>query len=401
MKVCVIHSDLNPCGGAEKLVLVTLQTLLGMKMDVELLVARQPDTARISKAFGSKYSDILDCVRVGLLGRIPLELDKQNSALVSRHGDDSVFNRYDLIINAHADVLPYFVPSFSSKPFITYCHFPSLAEYARDRDLVYLQSLVDLGLLENAVLEHADKPSFWQSLLAYYFLMLRSSLIITNSRFSQNAIVDEMGRHGLYPVRNVPAVIPPPVHVDEIRSAVLHSSPREDFVLVISRLHPSKNLENAIEVARLLKERKVGKKMFIVGNILPKDAICRAYKEHLAGLVRRYDLTGYVDFVPNMDIGNLWKLMKRAKVYLHPMPREPFGISAVEAMAAGLVPVVPNTGGLTEFIPRKYQFATLDEAVGNISAGLQVPDRERLEISDSVTTFSIKSYTERLALFLG
>ena len=34
-----------------------------------------------------------------------------------------------------------------------------------------------------------------------------------------------------------------------------------------------------------------------------------------------------------------------AKVYLHTMPYEHFGISIVEAMAAGLVPVVPRSGG--------------------------------------------------------
>jgi glycosyltransferase involved in cell wall biosynthesis len=38
-----------------------------------------------------------------------------------------------------------------------------------------------------------------------------------------------------------------------------------------------------------------------------------------------------------------------ADVFIHPNPREPFGIAPLEAMASGLALVAPNSGGLTSY----------------------------------------------------
>jgi glycosyltransferase involved in cell wall biosynthesis len=54
--------------------------------------------------------------------------------------------------------------------------------------------------------------------------------------------------------------------------------------------------------------------------------------------------------------------MSRSKLYLHPLAGEPFGIAVAEAMAAGLIPVVPHVGGNSEFVPERYHYGTLEEA---------------------------------------
>jgi glycosyltransferase involved in cell wall biosynthesis len=43
-------------------------------------------------------------------------------------------------------------------------------------------------------------------------------------------------------------------------------------------------------------------------------------------------------------------------------PEEPFGISIVEALSAGLIPIVPDNGGATEFVPPQYQYRTIEDA---------------------------------------
>ena len=75
-------------------------------------------------------------------------------------------------------------------------------------------------------------------------------------------------------------------------------------------------------------------------------------------MVGDYELEDYVTFETNVNLKRLFSIMKSAKVYFHPMVGEHFGMSVVEAMAAGLIPVVPNIGGQTEFVPLKYHFST-------------------------------------------
>ncbi|HZA63749.1 MAG TPA: hypothetical protein VE573_12825, partial [Nitrososphaeraceae archaeon] len=70
------------------------------------------------------------------------------------------------------------------------------------------------------------------------------------------------------------------------------------------------------------------------------------------------------------------------------------GMSVVESMTAGLVPVVPDIGGPTEFVPKKYQFNSLEEAADKILSAFQISDSERIQISNSVNGFSLSNYVK-------
>ena len=87
--------------------------------------------------------------------------------------------------------------------------------------------------------------------------------------------------------------------------------------------------------------------------------------------------------------------MRRSKVYLHPLPGEPFGISTVEAMSAGIIPVVPDIGGHTEFVPAKYQFHTFRQGVQAVAAALDAPASERIQISHLTQKYSVANYIKR------
>jgi len=42
LKVNFIYSDLNPCGGGERLTIVTMQAILEMGFDIELTTLKEP-----------------------------------------------------------------------------------------------------------------------------------------------------------------------------------------------------------------------------------------------------------------------------------------------------------------------------------------------------------------------
>jgi hypothetical protein len=61
-------------------------------------------------------------------------------------------------------------------------------------------------------------------------------------------------------------------------------------------------------------------------------------------------------------------------------------------VSAGLIPVVPDVGGHTEFVPQKYQFDILENASEIISSVFNVPYSERIQMSKPVKKFSISNY---------
>jgi glycosyltransferase involved in cell wall biosynthesis len=129
--------------------------------------------------------------------------------------------------------------------------------------------------------------------------------------------------------------------------------------------------------------------MFIVGNLHPSD---HYYYQELKNMIADYNLSDYVSLQTNISFSKLIELMQLAKVYFHPRIDEHFGISIVEAMTSGLVPIVSNIGGHTEFVPYKYHFHTLSHAADLIALAFEATNSERLAISNSTTKFSNANY---------
>lgn len=362
LNVTVVHTNLNARGGAERLAVVTIKALNSMGMDVELATMESPDIATITEAYGENLG--LSIKKISKLNALP------KSASPS------------LTINTHGDILSYFREDFSHKNSIVYCHYPIVADCHLMMDRRVGDS-ADPGTVRmcpsDLALKSSDNNICFSE--ASYRKMMLNSTVLTNSEFSRRAIFDEFGVD--------PIVLPPPVDVDTFRNAALSSDAREDSVLVVSRFHPTKKLENAVHLARLLYQHGIGKHLKIAGNISPNDA---AYFSYLNDLVKQHGLEGFVTFEVNAKFDRLVDLMRQAKVYFHPMPGEPFGISTVEAMSAGLIPVVPDTGGHTEFVPPKYQFHTLGQAAEAVAMALNAPASERIQTSHSTQKYSTANY---------
>jgi glycosyltransferase involved in cell wall biosynthesis len=196
------------------------------------------------------------------------------------------------------------------------------------------------------------------------------------------------------------SVIAPPVGVEEFRRAALLPGGRSDTVLVVSRINRSKKLENAVMLARILKRLQIGSGMVIAGNLSPDDRFGCAYYLQLENMIALHGLSDYVRIMLNVELEKLQSLMRSSSVYFHPLAEEPCGISVVEAMSAGLMPVVPDVGGPVEFVPLQYQYGSLEEAAGIIRHALAATDAERVVISDSVRDFSSTAYIRRFQQFV-
>ena len=61
MNANVIHGDFNPCGGAERLSLVTIRALLEMGIDdIDLTTLTTPDIPKLENTYGKKLVSVLE-----------------------------------------------------------------------------------------------------------------------------------------------------------------------------------------------------------------------------------------------------------------------------------------------------------------------------------------------------
>ena len=393
MKVNFIYSDLNPCGGGERLTLVSMQAVLQLGIDIELTTLEKPNASKLENAYGTSIASVIDKIKVNILQL----LDEQSI-------DNIMRNDYDIIINTHGDIDPYYNNSFSKNNAITYCHFPSARSFIESEDKAYLEKHLKIGRISstNSIASSMeqynlqkegtdfDRKRYLKWLKDSYDNLMKNSTILTNSEYSRKAIFETYGIDDAI-------ILSPPVDVDTFRDAAFSSSSlstneREDIILVVCRVDPLKKVENAIMLAKLLKDNNIGKGMKIVGSL---DPYFSDYYLYLNKLILNYSLADYVTFEIDVSLDKLLSFMKKSKVYFHPRRAEHFGISIVEAMSAGLVPIVPDVGGQTEFVPSKYHFHTLEQAAQIASSAFDIPYSERVHISNSVTRFSTSNYIRR------
>ena len=407
MKANVIHGDFNPCGGAERLSLITMQALLEIGIDFDLTTLKSPHISKLQNTYGKNLVSVMEKINKINVINIMEELRQQQ-----QEEDHEDYN-YDITINTNGDAAPYYHSSFSKDNAITYCHFPSTKYHIESENIEYLKT--DLGMTErsnvfsdNKDYEDINNPIDCKTRLQFsrrkecfdilkygYWNLMRNSTVITNSEFSRRAIVNAFGMNNIY-------ILSPPIDIETFRNVASMSNgddERNDIVLVISRIAPHKKIENAIKLAKILKDNKIGKGMKIVGNLY--DYFFDYYYE-LKHMVLDLGLTDYITFEINASLAKLLYIIGESRVYFHPMVGDHFGMAVVEAIAAGLIPVVPNEGGPTEFVPREYQFNTIEQAAEIITYVFNhLPKTERIKINDNINKFSNSHYIDGFQTILN
>ena len=224
---------------------------------------------------------------------------------------------------------------------------------------------------------------------------MRNSTVITTSEFSRKAVVNAFGLDHIY-------VLSPPVDIETFRNVSLKRKSGDEkngIILVISRIAPHKEIENAIKLAKILKNNNIGKGMKIVGNLYHYFF---DYYSELKQMVVALDLADYITFETNANLDKLLSVIGESIVYFHPKVGEHFGMAIVEAMAAGLIPVVPNEGGPTEFVPREYLFNTIEQAAEIITnIFIHLPKIQGIRVNDDINKFSNSHYIDEFQTILS
>jgi alpha-1,6-mannosyltransferase len=123
---------------------------------------------------------------------------------------------------------------------------------------------------------------------------------------------------------------------------VIGGSDRSVLLLYAGRLVPEKNLYLLIDaVALLRKDSKRDYRLLFAGDGILFEPLQKACSEKIPGS------TTFLGHIADRDL--LADMFANADAFVHPNPREPFGIAPLEAMAAGLPLVAPDSGGVTSY----------------------------------------------------
>ncbi len=188
-----------------------------------------------------------------------------------------------------------------------------------------------------------------------------------------------------------PTVIYPPVNVDEMRceDGMVAGHERERSAVTVGRFSREKGYEVIIKAMPLIKGLR---KLYICG--ISED---RSYYEELLHLVHRLGLEDRVRLLPNLDRNSLVEHLCRCRFYIHAYPNEHFGIAIVEAMAAGCIPVVPSTGGPTEYVPKELQYNSVEELVAIVEREMERPSFSPMEMREIAMRFSAERFRRQMS----
>jgi glycosyltransferase involved in cell wall biosynthesis len=140
-------------------------------------------------------------------------------------------------------------------------------------------------------------------------------------------------------------------------------APYERIVLFIGRLAPQKGVEYLIKAAPQIVRVNPDARIVIVGDGWLKD--------HLWSLAVQTGCQHKITFLGFLPDNDLVELTVSSDVLVVPSVYEPFGIVALEGMAAGVPVVASNTGGLSEIIEHdRTGFLTYAENPDSIAWGV-------------------------------
>jgi len=337
MKIVVVHPRMSVMGGGERVAIHSIKEALREGHEV-YLATEEFDVDSFEDFFGVQglfenvrlltYSPFRPIIRKAVLYQRLIYHQSQLRKIVSkRRGFDLILNTAE-VANQPAARLPA----------IEYCYFPDYFSHLESNGRSRLWELY-----------------YWPAQVFYHDRVSRVDCLLAVSDFTRQFVRERWGRES--------TTLYPPCPIDLYSN--LHVQKR-DLVVTVGRMAPEKRMGLFLEIARRLPSIEFA----IIGS---KAKEGESYYDGL-----RASAPSNVSFII-APLRKVCELLGSAKVYVHCAQNEHFGITIVEAMAAGCVPVVNDSGGPREIVSDDvgYRWKQIDEAVGHVSELIENDDARR------------------------
>ena len=341
MKILLVHPRLSVKGGGERVAIHSILAATKAGHEVSLLSEEFDESSfedfydcpglfdKVDRSYYPAFRPVLG-PRVLLYQRLIYHWRWIRKA-VSRDSFDMVLSTQDI----------GYVPS-THAPVVQYCYFPEYFSH----------------------LQTGESPMwrlYYRPASTYYQNRVRRvGTLLSVSDFTRGFVAKKWERDS--------KTVYPPCPVEAF-SELSNAQPRENLVVTIGRIVPEKRFHLFVELARI-----VPKTRFVaIGSLSDETS---AYYERL-----KRTAPDNISFVLS-PLRKVRNILGRAMAYVHCAENEHFGITIVEAMAAGCVPIVHDSGGPREIVTSDvgFRWSSLSAAAGQIVM-LGENDRLRRELS--------------------
>ena len=315
MKILLVHPRLSVKGGGERVAIHSILAATRAGHEVSLLSEEFDEASfedfydchglfnKVNRFYYAAFKPVLG-PRVLLYQRLIYHWLQIRKA-ISHDSSDIVLSTQDI----------GYVPS-THAPVIQYCYFPEYFSH----------------------LQTGSSPMwrlYYRPASVYYRNRVRRvGILLSVSDFTRGVVEKKWERDS--------RTVYPPCPVEAF-SELSNVQPRENMVVTIGRIVPEKRFHLFVELARLVPETR-----FVAIGSLSDEA--SAYYERL-----KKSAPDNVSFVLS-PLRKVKDLLGRAMAYVHCAENEHFGITIVEAMAAGCVPIVHDSGGPREIVTSDVGF---------------------------------------------
>jgi glycosyltransferase involved in cell wall biosynthesis len=355
-KVAIVQGNIIR-GGRLSVILSLIELLNERDVVPDIITARMPSRGEIEEKYHRK-------VRYNVVKVLSPPLPSDLGILQFHYRVCPLLGAYDLVINtANSNVLMR-----DDVPIVHYVFFPRKRRAESPLYFIHLPE-VRLGGMHPLMLYKALLRKVYR-----HETVGENTFVVAISDYVRDAILKDF---------DVPddqmAVVYPPVDISEFTP----DETKEEQVVTLGRFKSYKRQLQQMEIAAQLPEMK----FVIIGFISSRSYFrqCRRYQQerHLTNIT----------LYPNAPFSELRRHLQRSRLFMHNVINEPFGLTTVQAIVAGCVPVVHDSGGQREIVSgERLRFSTVEEAVA-ILRSLKA-ESDLTDVRESLYEHAVKNFSE-------